>query len=273
MKSTLMMKKNRVLILLAGFGFLFFFGCSSGAKISSGWVDNEIKVDGSISEWNKIMNKIPDRGISVGFRNDDKFLYLCFAADNRARIMMLIRNGMIIWFEPESGDKNLFGIRYPMPSAEFKSSEYPEMTGAIEREENFEKMIKNFLEQQKEFQILNSDRFPLTALPIMNNEGIEAGLQYNMNQLTYELKIPLLTRTGYSFRVDASPGGKIRINFESENVLGDNKGGLKSIGMSGGGPESYGGGRGSRRGIAGGYIMEPLKYSVELNLVDAPKVK
>ena len=28
--------------------------------------------------------------------------------------MMITRAGLIVWFEPESGDKNKFGIRFPM---------------------------------------------------------------------------------------------------------------------------------------------------------------
>lgn len=273
MNSVSLINKNKLLILIAGIGFLFFWGCSSGRQMVSGWADSEIKVDDSISEWNKIMQKIPDRGISIGFRNDDKFLYMCFSADNRARVMMLMKNGLTIWFEPESGDKNMFGIKYPMGSPQSKSQENAEMTREDMREENFEKKMKSFLEQQNELQILNSERFPITALPVLNNEGIEARLRFNMNQLTYELKIPLITKAGYSYRVDASPGGKIIVNFESENVFEDNKGGLKSIGMSGGGPETYGAGPGLRRGAAGGYIMEPLKYSVDLILDNAPVKK
>lgn len=253
-------------------------GCAAGSKMNSLWQNSEIKIDGDASEWNKSIQQIPDKKISLGFRNDDKFLYVCLASEDRLKIMMITRAGLIVWFEPESGDKNKFGIRYPMMITPSTSMQMPEMNRVGGHDANLDNIINKMLEQQNEFQIINKDKFPLTALPIVNNEGIEVKLGYRSNQFVYELKVPLATNTNFSYAVDTLPGEKIKIKFETEEFSSESihgaggGGGMPSGGGRHGGAAGRPGGGGMRPGMGGANMLEPLNYTVEINL-ETPPIK
>lgn len=275
-----MVNSNKKIFFILPFIFsiALLSGCGAGTKMISTWQDKEIKIDGISSEWSTGMQQIPDKRVNIGIRNDAKFLYLCLTSEDRARIMMLARAGFIIWFEPESGDKNRFGIRYPMPS---KQPEAPKLSEMNREEMNLEgpdKNLKKIVEQQNEFQILNNDKFPLTALPIMNSEGIEAKLGFQSNQFVYELKVPLASSKQFSYIIDALPGGNVKIRFETEEFdamgmreansgIPSNDGEVRP-GVS---PGRRGGGM--REGMGGGRMLEPLNYSLEIKLESAPGAK
>lgn len=277
------LKKNLFILSVVASSIFLISGCTASLKFNSAWQDNEIKIDGNMSEWNKSIQQIPDKKISIGFRNDEKFLYVCLASEDRSKIMMITRAGLIVWFEPESGVKNKFGIRYPIATALSTLMPTPEMNREGTQGSNLEKILTKILEQQNEFQIINKDKFPLTALPIVNNEGIEIKLGYHSNQFVYELKVPLAVNSDYSYAVDALPGEKVKVKFETEEFSLEGMRGTGS-GMSsgdGGGIPQGGGGRpgggrpggGMRNpGMGGGNLFEPLNFTLEINL-EASSIK
>jgi hypothetical protein len=278
MRAIRLNKKSFSLLPVIVSGIFLINGCAAGSKMNSLWQNNEIKVDGDASEWSKSIQQIPDKKISLGFRNDDKFLYVCLTFTDRSKIMMITRAGLIVWFEPESGDKNKFGIRYPMMITPSTPMQTPEMNRVGGHDANLDNIINKMLEQQNEFQIINKDKFPLTALPIVNNEGIEVKLGYRSNQFVYELKVPLATNTNFSYAVDALPGEKIKVKFETEEFSFE---GMHGAGGGGGMPPGGGrhggaagrpGGGGMRPGMGGANMSEPLNYTVEINL-ETPPIK
>jgi hypothetical protein len=273
LKSAFFNKKNIFSLSVIGLGLILLSGCSGGGEIISVWQENEIKIDGSLTDWNRNILKIPEKGISVGFRNDARYLYICFASEYRGRILTLLKDGLTIWFEPASGENNIFGIQYPVPSAQIKARDITEMVeGGLSGEEP-EKVINNLLLQQNELQILDRNRTPMTALPILNDEGIEARLGYRSSQFIYELKIPLLAKKGFSYAADTTPGGKIKIRFESEELLEENKGGIKSIGLASGGMNGRDPYAGKSRAVTRGLMVETLFHTVDLKLDSAPPRK
>jgi hypothetical protein len=280
MMRTIRLNKKSFFVLPVIVSSIFLInGCAAGSKMNSLWQNSEIKIDGDASEWSKSIQQIPDKKISLGFRNDDKFLYVCLASEDRLKIMMITRAGLIVWFEPESGDKNKFGIRYPMVITTSNPIPMPEMNrSGGQGSTSLDNIINKMLEQQNEFQIINKDKFPLTALPIVNNEGIEAKLGYRSNQFVYELKVPLATNTNFSYAVDALPGEKIKVKFETEEFSFEGM-----HGAGGGGRMPSGGGRhggvagrpgdgGMRPGMGGANMSEQLNYTVEINL-ETPPIK
>ena len=273
-------KKSFFILPVIMSGIFLINGCAASSNMNSLWQNNEIKIDGDASEWNKSIQQIPDKKISIGFRNDDKFLYVCLVSEDRSKIMMITRAGLIVWFEPESGAKNKFGIRYPIVTTLSTLIPTPEINREGGQGSNLDKIFSKILEQQNEFQIINKDKFPLTALPIVNNEGIEVKLGYHSNQFVYELKVPLAVNADYSFAVDALPGEKIKVKFETEEFSFEGlRGAGSGSGMppgSGGKPQGGGGGGrpggGGMRspGMGGSNMMEPLNYTVEINLEASP---
>jgi uncharacterized membrane protein YgcG len=273
-------KKSFFILPLILSGIFLINGCAASSNMNSLWQNNEIKIDGDASEWSRSIQQIPDKKISIGFRNDDKFLYVCLASEDRSKIMMITRAGLIVWFEPESGDKNKFGIKYPIAVTQSTPLKAPEMNREGKTGENIDNILNKWLEEQNEFQIINKDKFPLTALPFVNDEGIEAKLGYRSNQFVYELKVPLATNEQFSFAVDAMPGEKVTVKFETEEFITegmrDNRssgGGMMSPGSGSGnrsGGGKGGGGGGMRPGMGGGNMFEPLNYTVEVKLEASP---
>ena len=271
---------------------IFLAGCGSSQVIMSSYEKGDIKIDGDISDWGKSIQKIPDNTFSLGFKNDDKFLYISLMTEDRSKIFQMFRSGFIIWFEPESGDYKTFGIKYPLPADQNNMPQMPDANaeGMNRERPNREDMggenmpRENFFDRmlitQNEFEIVNKDKYPLIALPLINKEGIEVKLASHKEQFVYELKIPLADNKQYSFVAGALPGDKLKVEFETEQMerkkSDESRGGM-SIGGRGEEPgegEMDGGGRGGRRGSSArggqfGKRVTPLNYTVELNLAKA----
>ena len=275
---------------------LFVNGCGSSQAVMSDYQKGDIKIDGDISDWGTSIQKIPDNTFSLGFKNDDKFLYISLMTEDRTKIFQMFRAGFIIWFEPESGNYKTFGIKYPLPAEQNNMPQMPEANvegmnrersnrGEIDGEgmprENF---LDRMLITQNEFEIVDKNKYPLIALPLINKEGIEVKLATHKEQFVYELKIPLASNNHYSFAAGALPGDKIKIEFETQQVekkqSDENRGGM-SIGGRGddsGEDEMGSGGRrrgGGMRGERGqfGNRTTPLNYTVELSLAKSESGK
>ncbi len=273
--------KNKFFLFPAFFSIIFILGgCSASVKMNSSYYDKEIKIDGDPSDWNNEIQPIKDKNFSLGFKNDDKFLYLCLTTNDRSKIMLMTRAGFIVWFEPASGSKNAFGIRYPLALDQSESQPLPEMNRDGMQGDMIGKMVNKMILEQNEFQIVDKEKFPLTAFPIFSNEGIDVKLGYHSNQFVYELKIPLAKNPQFPFAVDTLPGEKVKIKFETEEVKFENTRGNENMpegemrqprGGAGGRRGGSGGNGGMRQGMGGrGNSFEPINFTVELKL-DAKK--
>jgi hypothetical protein len=251
-----------VVFFTAAFVLCILSGCSSSQSIVSTWNKQEIKIDGDPSEWLPIMQQIPDKKVSVGFRNDDKFLYLCLMTEDRSKIFQLLRSGFVVWFETESKEYKTYGVRYPLP-VDF-SEQTPrnreagingprEMNKDLGQMEDLEKLIQTFFQKQNELEVVNKDKFPLTALSLPNKEGTEAKFGVYRGMLVYELKVPLAVGGDYSFSAGAVPGDNLKIRFETEPLAVKPTGeqGERGKGPGGGAPPGGGPGGGGMRGGGG----------------------
>jgi hypothetical protein len=267
-------------------------GCGSSQSIVSSWNKQEIKIDGDPSEWLSIMKQIPDKKVSVGFRNDDKFLYLCLMTEDRTKIFQLLRGGFVVWFETESSEYKTYGVRYPLPidfskqtpmNREAGIKEPGEMDKNLGQREDLEKLIQIFFQRQNELEVINKDKFPLTALSLPNKEGTEAKFGVYREMLVYELKVPLAVGGDYSFSAGAIPGDNLKIRFETESLAarsmgeagesgerGQGPGGMPPSGgggMRGGGMRGGGRSGGGRAGgMGGGLSSGNIDLSVEIKL-------
>ncbi len=284
------MRRKKIFYILFQFALLIILAaaasaCSSSKQMTSIWQQEQIQMKGGLSFWRSKVFEIPDKKFGVGFANDDRFMYLCLTTDDRTKIFQIFRNGFIVWFEPESSNYKTFGIKYPLVNAFDKPPQINEPAhGEMQGHDNqggFGRMLEN----QNEFEIVNQDKYPLLALPLINKEGIEPKLSFLEGRLIYELKIPLAVAKQYSFVAGALPGEKIKVRFET---LGTDagQGGLEQDHNgtrpqdSGGGRASHGGGahgRGGGGGVRPGGIArsgpEPINYTIDLQLEKAPVSK
>ena len=309
MKAKHLIKKISVFIT-AVFIISNLSGCSSSKSLMSSWQNKEIKIDGNPAEWLPVMQQIPDKKVSVGFKNDSKFLYLCFMTEDRAKIYQIMRNGFVVWYETESNEYKTYGVRYPLPinfSEQKSMGKEGEQRQGGEREkaagndmgaglgeqaeggkdlgqrENLDKFFQNFFQKQNEIEVIDKDRFPLTALSLPNKEGTEAKFGTWKGMLVYELKVPLAVGGDYSFSAGAVPGDNLKVRFETETLSarsmgeqgesggqrgqrpgGGMGGGMRGGGMRGGGMRGGGMGGGSSSGNGS------IDFTVEIKLTAQP---
>jgi uncharacterized membrane protein YgcG len=196
----------------------------------------------------------------------------------------MFRSGFITWFEPENGDYKPFGISFPQPNVFSDQQQFKQSNQGVNREssqeENPDNIMDNMIMQQTQLEIVNKDKYPLIALPLINKEGIEAKLSIKDNYFVYELKVPLAVGNDYSYTAGVTPGNTIKIRFETEKMemakkespdqgerLSDSNTGQMPRGTGGGGMRGRGGHSGGRSG--GGRNTnnsDPLNYTVNLKL-------
>lgn len=92
---------------------LILTGCGS-LKLSSRWLNNEIKIDGRIQDWKDGLVYVEKKKVSFGLVNDDRFLYMCLVSGDRSVQMRIIRQGLNLWFDLRGGDNKVIGIKYPV---------------------------------------------------------------------------------------------------------------------------------------------------------------
>ncbi|MCL6097639.1 MAG: hypothetical protein M1391_03580 [Bacteroidetes bacterium] len=289
------MKRNKIILKILSFAAVTLLvavvsGCSSGKEMTSSWQQEQIQMKGDLSFWRNKVFEIPDKKFGVGFANDDKFMYVCLTTDDRSKIFQMFRNGFIVWLEPVSGDNKTFGIKYPLVNIMDKQPQMDESTREEMSAQNNQRSFGRMLENQNEFEIVNQDKYPLLALPLVNREGIEAKLSFLDGRLVYELKVPLVVSKQYSIAAGALPGEKIRVRFETLVMNADKRGqrtsGFEPSGNGERSPEGgegempRGGARSGRRGEGGmrpgmgrSGMSEPINYTVDLLLEKAPTTK
>ena len=131
-------------------------GCSSTAELQSGWDAGAVKIDGNISDWENGLHPVKDEGVSLGFKNDDKYLYICLVTNDRAKIMQMMRAGFIVWFTPQSGNPETFGIKYPMPPSLLGKDERESFNKELYQRGSRDNVFDKMLKEKKELQIIIS---------------------------------------------------------------------------------------------------------------------
>ncbi|MCU0652428.1 MAG: hypothetical protein MUC39_05760 [Candidatus Omnitrophica bacterium] len=110
------MKKNIIFCLLL---INLFFICSilsgcGGVKLSSDWRDHQIVIDGKYTDWGRAESYYNEKAkVGINLLNDKDYLYICLITRNRQIETKLIESGFVAWFDPEGGNKKVFGIRFP----------------------------------------------------------------------------------------------------------------------------------------------------------------
>jgi hypothetical protein len=299
-------------------GFVLHLSAARAGKIPSMWSDHEIKIDGTNTEWGALSLFSKDSQLFVGVKNDADFAYVVLATSDAATKQQVVRQGLIVWFDGEGGTKKRFGIEYPVPAPAgarqggygrgsrpgggYGGGQDPGEQGGrgpgddgrdgygpsrgdgdpndlLAQAENDGRL--------KDLQILGpgkDDRFSMrveTAMPIEAKFGSAEGT------LLYELKVPLVKRSGTECAVGVKPGAVLGIGLETPERESDRNrvqptfGGVGGRGDFGGrgGVGGRGGFGGGRRGNGGGYgggagglqATKPLGAWTSVQLAQLPK--
>ena len=235
-----------VLIL---FALLNIYGCSSVPEVTSSRNNNTIVVDGKQEDWGNTFTSIKDESVAVSFKNDDENLYICLITSDNRKIIKILSSGLTVWLYP-ADSKDVIGIQYPVRKSPEDFRSVVNDKGESMEQSDINGRIQKLLKIQNELIIVDENNIGVFSSSPDVEKGFRAKIGYEMNQLVYELKIPLTRNKEFTqFVFKANPQDNIRVKFESDKVQN------KSIDNDReGNPQGNGGGgMGGHRGRGGNY--------------------
>ncbi|MBU1097618.1 MAG: hypothetical protein KKB34_14140 [Bacteroidetes bacterium] len=250
-----------------------FIGCYSQNVITSGYSSEDITIDGQQMDWENKLNFVEDNKMSVGFTNNDDYLFVALITSDRININKILTLGLTVWLEPENGKK--IGVRFPQ-KFEMKSLGMMRPESGIDNdgnERNLREEINELIASNKEISILNEDEYSLYLFDGTNKVGFSAELGLVKGQFVYELQIPLEGNSLSPITLNANPGEKVEIEIVTGEFEKPEMAGNRSIRGSRDGSAAGGMGRqgaGSKGRSGGGNRMadsnQKIDYSATLLL-------
>ena len=215
-------------------------------RIDSHWRDREIAIDGDSGDWAGPLAAIdPQHPITAAVANDGQSLYLVLSTSDPAVRRQVMRQGLIVWFDPAGGDNKHFGITFPVGLALTLAGrggrgrpgpDQPDQTEPPNR-------LEVYGPEKGDAHSFVLEAAPAIAVKVGQIEGY----------IVYELKVPLARTSAAPYAIDAKPGSLIGLGLETPKLE-------RPQGMGGfGGPGGMGG-RGGGWGGRGGFDeLKPLK--------------
>ena len=209
----------RCISLLFLFSILFL-GCGE-YELSSKWLDREIIVDGTDTEWEGTRYLIEGKNATIALLNDENYLYLRLSTPDRTIQTQMIRLGLTVWFDPEDGKGKTFGIHCPIGNTDtgvMMAGRGLNRSAGSDRNENleaFEKMLEN---SQKKVEIIGPGKDELSTLLAAEAELLDISVKMGISRrnIIYELKVPLVPDDRRRYAIGAVvPGQMIGIGFET----------------------------------------------------------
>jgi uncharacterized membrane protein YgcG len=259
---------KRIILASILFFFAFFLvGCGT-FELESNWLDREIIVDGQSDDWLGAMMYMEDQNISIGIFNDENFLYICMIAEDQFVRNQVMRQGVMLWFDPSGGKKETFGIRFPIG---MQPGDVP--MGRRGDEQDPERFRQARRRSMTELEILGPGKGEQERMPIEEAKGIEINVSPSSGMLVYELKVPLTHSEDHPYAIGAKAGSLIGIRLETPKMARQRmggRGGMGGKGGMGGGRSGMGGkggmGGGMRGGGMGPQMPKPLKVQAVVQL-------
>ena len=243
------MKSRLLPILLASLSIVS--GCKV-VQMESRLMDREIVIDGSDSDWAGTLVAFDKAGVSLGFSNDAKFLYVCLVPREPPKLTAILNQGLFVWFDAKAGSEKSLGIGFPtgMPERGFLPPGFGMSADSLETA----RLQKSFDFFQDEMELRIPEMGTGKWESLHGIPGIEVKAGFGTGRFVYELKVPLTKDNGrFPYAVGIDTSRIISVGFETpESVrnaeIGPRPGASSSAGSGGGGG---GGGRGSRGGRGG----------------------
>jgi hypothetical protein len=240
--------------------------CSPTLQLASRWSDQPMMIDGNLAKWSDSTLFMEKDGLRFGVMNDKDYLYVCAmsAVPNLGR--QLIARGMTVWFDPNGGEKKVYGVRFPIGGMRGGMMMRPEGEREAPRdigERAPEGPRKRFdeIEQQslQEFEFLGPGPDDRQRVLRMQGQGVEFHLTATPERFVYEMKIPLAYSSKHPYALESYAGSAIGVGFDSNPAVRPMAGESEGGGAGGGAPPEGGGsgGRGGRTGGGRGGGMRP----------------
>ena len=207
-----------------------------------------IVIDGVNQEWQGRLTPVKDVPASIGFYNDDEFLYFCLTTSDRAVRAQILRQGLIVWVDQGGGKKKSFGVEFPVSVPGAYVVERSGDTGeAVPRQR--QPMQAN----QDRLVILGPGKDDRNDLAFEEAPGIQAKIGESTGVLVYEMRMPLAKTDKQPYAVGAKPDAIVGVGLETPAMDHTMRPAGGGEGGRGGGFGGRGGGYGGRGGGGGGY--------------------
>ena len=265
---------NTILLGVLGVALLSSIGCQED-EIASHWRDREITIDGDQTDWQGLLSLSEAENIAFGIMNDESNLYVTLSTSNRNTMMQVMRLGFTVWFDPDGGTKEVFGVKYPVgiqgmgPRSEGRSGRPRDSMPDLEEQ------IRSLSESQLWVEVLGPGKGDVVWVSAADTAGIQVRLGHSdFGQLVYEMRVPLQSLPQWPHALDVSPGGIISVGFKTGVVdWAARRSQRPGGGMRGGRPGGMAGGRsggrpggGMRGGSPRGAMLEPFTYWAKVTL-------
>jgi hypothetical protein len=230
-------------------------------SITSQWRDREIAIDGDSGDWPGPLKPIEENHpLMVAAMNDGQFLYLVLSTSDSNERRQILRQGLIVWFDPSGGEKKHFGLKYPvgMPPEERPSrggggyrrgpggGDGGRPPGDSSSGDPSRPTSPDQVEPTNRVEVYGPQKDDAHSFVTEMVPGITVKAGSVEGYLVYELKVPLAKTTEFPYAIETKPGASIGLGIETpkmERPAGEGRGG----GM-GGGFGGVGGGMGGRGG-------------------------
>lgn len=262
------------LSIFVSFLTVMSMSCGGGLELTSQWRDRDVTIDGRHEEWQGGMSFIEKENVSVGFFNDQDFLYVSMTTTNREIRRQFMAMGFTLWFDPNGGREKEFGIKFPVGMFEMGM-----MMRGRGRSEDIESLRENFEKSLLDLEIIMPGEEEPRRMPIAEATGIEVKIGDPKEELVYEIKVPLHKSETYPYAIAAKVEKPVGVGFETSQIDREKmREQMGSGGIGGGRPGGFGGGKGGfgggRGGMMGGRPQMPEQFklwaTVQLGSEDSP---
>jgi hypothetical protein len=233
---------------------------SERVRISSQWRNREVVVDGSDTEWPGPLVRIDEKHpVSVAAVNDGQFLCLVLTSSDASARRQILRQGLIVWFDPAGKDKKHFGIKFPVGMEVADPVGGPTRGGGARRggptggrtPRDRDPSSADAFEPPNRLEVLGPKKDDARSLVADRVPGLEVRIGQVEGSLIYELKVPIARTAEFEYAIGAAPGALIGLGLETPKLEGS-RGGFGGLGGGGMGRPGGGVGRGGGMGGRGG---------------------
>ena len=189
-----------------------------------------------------------DLSVSVGVANDAETLYVCLVVNDLQTRELMLRRGMIAWFDPSGGTKKVFGIRYPVGTFSVEKPRPSSRARAVARDAP-RNATPEPIEIVNRVELYGPGRDERRSLLADRVPGIRLNISQSDTGMVYELEVPLVGKPGRPYGVHAKPGAPIGFGLETPDLE-------KGVTVTGDPPRGDAGSGGWSVGAGGGRAPE-----------------
>lgn len=239
MNKKIMCMPAAVFMCMAFVSALQLTGCSSTVELASAWKRTDMTIDGNLNDWEGDLYSLKKANVTIGIRNDETNLYLCFSSNDKNVQRQILNGGFTVWFDPTGGTNEMYGIQFPVgfskggneggdnampPIDSYKTVHPPSESGNSNPNASMSVMLNG---SQSEVRFLgpNKNDVQLSTLIELKTMKVQVGVM--RQSFVYELQVPLHKTNDVPFSLVPLDANKnvLGIEFKSgASAVPDHKG-------------------------------------------------